>query len=354
MNTNKNNRKIICLIISVILIISLAACTPKVLKETTTPPAGANQTESAKPTKKPSAELKKVTFVLDWTPNTNHTGIYAAMSQGFFNEQGLDVEIIQPSEGTSDTIVAAGKAQFGISYQEGVTFARAEGVPLVSLAAVIQHNSSGFASLKEKKILSPKDFEGKVYGGWGSEIEAATIKYLMDKAGADFSKVKIMTTGEADFFQASASGQIDFAWIFEGWAGIEAKQKGMELNYIDLGKEAPVFDYYTPVIITNEEILKNDKPLVEAFMNAVKKGYEYSIANPDKAAEALISAVPEINKELVLESQKFLASRYQDDAKYWGFQKTEVWQNYTNWLYENGFIKEKIDVSKAFTNEFVE
>jgi ABC-type nitrate/sulfonate/bicarbonate transport system substrate-binding protein len=214
--------------------------------------AGCNSKEQPK-----VEPLRKVTFVLDWTPNTNHTGIYAAQNQGFFKEQGLDVEIIQPTEGTSDSIVASGTAQFGISYQEGVTLARAEGVPLVSLAAVIQHNTSGFASLKDKNILSPKDFEGKIYGGWGSPIEEATIKYLMDKAGADYSKVKIISTGDADFFQASSSGQIDFAWIFEGWAGIEAKQKGMELNYIDLGKEAPVFDYYTPVIITNEETLKN-------------------------------------------------------------------------------------------------
>lgn len=302
---------------------------------------------------KQPGSLEKVTFVLDWTPNTNHTGIYAAKEKGYYRDQGLDVEIIQPQEGSSDTIVASGKAQFGISYQEGVTFARAAGVPLVSVAAVIQHNTSGFASLKDKNILTPKDFEGKIYGGWGSEMEEATIKYLMDQVGADFSKVKIMTTGDADFFQASATGQIDFAWIFEGWAGIEAKQKGMELNYIDLGKEASVFDYYTPVIITNEDIINNNKKLVEAFMKATTKGYEFSIENPDEAAEILTTAVPELNKELVIESQKFLATRYKGDAEKWGLQKQEVWQRYTDWMYENGFIEENIDVTKAYTNDFV-
>lgn len=303
---------------------------------------------------KPQPEsLKKVTVVLDWTPNTNHTGLYVAKEKGFFTEQGLDVEIIQPSEGTSDTIVASGKAQFGIGYQEGVTYARAADVPLVSIAAVIQHNTSGFASIRDKNILTPKDFEGKAYGGWGSEMEEATIKYLMDQVGADYSKVTIMTTGDADFFQASATGQIDFAWIFEGWAGIEAKQKGMELNYIDLGKEAPVFDYYTPVIITNEDTIKNNKKLVEAFMKATIKGYESAIENPDEAADILIGAVPELNKELVLESQKFLSARYKGDAEKWGLQKEEVWQRYTDWMHENGFIEESIDVTKAYTNEFI-
>lgn len=348
-----NMMKLISFLMVLTMLFALTACGANAPKESQTPQKSdePQQPEASQPTDKP---LRKITFVLDWTPNTNHTGIYAAQDQGFFKEEGLDVEIIQPSEGTSDSMVASGSAQFGISYQESVTFARAEGVPLVSLAAVIQHNTSGFASLKDKNILSSKDFEGKTYGGWGSPIEEATIKYLMDKAGADFSKVQISTTGDADFFQASTSGQIDFAWIFEGWAGIEAKQKGLELNYIDLGKEAPVFDYYTPVIITNETLLSQDKELAASFMRAAKKGYEFAIKNADQAGDILIKAVPEINKELVKESQKFLAERYQAEAPYWGMQKTEVWQSYTDWLFENGFIKEKIDVANAFTNAFVE
>ncbi len=332
----KNKVKIISILLITIMILGITACTSNIKAE---PQPGS---------------LKKVTVVLDWTPNTNHTGLYVANEKGFFTEQGLEVEIIQPSEGTSDTIVASGKAQFGISYQENVTYARAADVPLVSIAAVIQHNTSGFASLKDKNILSPKDFEGKVYGGWGSEMEEATIRYLMEQVGADFSKVTIMTTGDADFFQASATGQIDFAWIFEGWAGMEAKQKGMDLNYIDLGKEAPVFDYYTPVVITNETILKEDKALVEGFMKGVKKGYEYAIKNPEEAADILIKEVPEINQELVKESQKFLSERYQADATTWGLQKEEVWQRYTDWMFENGFIEKEIDVTKAYTNEFID
>lgn len=299
-------------------------------------------------------ELKKITFVLDWSPNTNHTGIYVAQEKGFFKAEGLDVEIIQPSELGADAIVASGQAQFGISYQEGVTFARAQNVPIVSIAAVIQHNTSGFASLKDKNILSPKDFEGKKYGGWGSPIEEATIKYLMEKAGADPSKVEILTTGTADFFQASAAGQIDFGWIYAGWDGVAAKLKGIDINYVDLGKTDPVFDYYTPVIITNETLLGSDKKLVESFMRGAKKGYEYCISSPEDAAAIFFKAVPESDEALVRESQKSLADKYKADAASWGLQKTQVWQGYTDWLFDNGFIMEKIDVSKAFTNEFVD
>lgn len=296
---------------------------------------------------------RKISVVLDWTPNTNHTGLYVALEKGYFKDEGLDAEIIQPQEGTAEQLVAAGSAQFGVSYQESVIFARNENVPVVSLSAVIQHNTSGFASLKEKGIVTPKDFENKKYGGWGSPIEEATLRYLMEKDGADPDKLQIVTTGDADFFQASASGEIDYAWIFEGWAGIEARLKGMELNYIDLGKISEVFDYYTPVIITSEETISKEKEMVEKFMRAVEKGYKYSIDNPTEAAEILLKHAPELDRELVVESQKFLASKYQDDAPYWGMQKQEVWERYMNWLYENGFIEEQVDITKAYTNDFL-
>jgi ABC-type nitrate/sulfonate/bicarbonate transport system substrate-binding protein len=295
----------------------------------------------------------KVTVVLDWTPNTNHTGLYAAINEGYFQQEGLEVEIIEPVEGAVEQLVSAGTAQFGVSYQESVTFARAQGVPVVSLAAVIQHNTSGFASLKEKNIVTPKDFEGKKYGGWGSPIEEATLRYLMQQDGADPDKVQIVTTGEADFFQASASGEIDYAWIFEGWAGIEARLSGMELNYIDLGKVAEVFDYYTPVLITSEKNIEENRGMVEKFMRAVAKGYQFAMKNPDAAAEILMDHAPELDRSLVMESQRYLADKYQAEASYWGMQKQEVWERYMNWLFENEFITEKVDVAKAFTNEFL-
>jgi len=299
-------------------------------------------------------ELTKVNFVLDWVPNTNHTGIYAAKVKDFFKEEGLDVTIIQPGESSADQLVAANAAQFGISYQEGVTFARASNLPLVSLAAVIQHNTSGFGSLKNKGITTPKDFEGKKYGGWGSEVEAAMVRQVVKDAGGDPYKVEILTTGTSDFLLASESGQIDFAWIFEGWDYINASNKGFEINYIDLGELSEIFDYYTPVIVTNENNVNNDPELVGKFMRAAAKGYQFAIENPDEAAECLLELAPELDRELVVKSQKFLSSKYQDDAPYWGMQKKEVWERYMKWLYENKFINSEIDVEKAFTNDFLQ
>lgn len=298
-------------------------------------------------------KLEKIAITLDWTPNTNHTGLYVAKDKGFFKEVGLDVEIIQPQGGTAEQLVASDKAAFGVSYQEQVTLARLEDFPIVSLAAVIQHNSSGFTSFKEKGIESPKDFEGKKYGGWGSPIEKATLKALMKKYGGDVDKVDILTSGETDFFVASEKGDIDFGWEFETWAGVKAELMGIELNYIDLGKEDKNLDYYTPVIITNEGNIKNKPDLVRKFMEAVVKGYEFAIENHQEAAQILLDNAPELDDKLVKASQKMISNRYQDDAEKWGLQKKEVWDNYTNWLFDNGLIEKKIDTSKAFTNDFI-
>lgn len=300
----------------------------------------------------PKEELSKVVVTLDWTPNTNHTGLYVAKDKDFYKDLGLDVEIVQPSSGTAEQLVATDKAQFGVSYQESVTFARLEEVPVVSIAAVIQHNTSGFAALSTKGIKTPKDFEGKKYGGWGSPIEKATLKALMDSVGADVEKVDILSSGATDFF-ASSKKDIDFAWIFAGWTGIEAKLKGIGIDYISLKDFAPELDYYTPVIITSEKNISENKELVEKFMQATKKGYEFAMKNPEESAEILLANAPELDKDLVVESQKFLAGEYQAEANSWGIQKKSVWDMYTDWLFANGLIENKIDTTKAFTNEFI-
>jgi len=114
-------------------------------------------------------ELKEVTLVLDYVPNTNHTGFYVAQEKGYFKEEGLKVNIIEPGDdSTSAVLVAANKGEFGVSYQEDVTYARTaeEVLPIKAIATIIQHNTSGFVSLKKENIKSPKDFEGKVYAGW--------------------------------------------------------------------------------------------------------------------------------------------------------------------------------------------
>jgi ABC-type nitrate/sulfonate/bicarbonate transport system substrate-binding protein len=299
-----------------------------------------------------AGQLTNVKFVLDWTPNTNHTGLYVAKDQGFFEKQGLNVEIIQPGATGADAMVASGGADFGIGAQESITQARIQGVPVVSIGAVIQHNTSGFASPVDKNIKSPKDFEGKTYGGWGSPVENATLKVLMDAEKADVSKVKQVNIGEADYFTA-VKRDIDFAWVYYAWTGIEAELRKEPMNMIYLNKFSEKLDFYTPVIITSEKKIKENPELVKKFMAAVSQGYQFAIDKPEDAANILIKAAPDLDKNLVIASQKWLSPRYKDDAPRWGEQKLSVWENYANWMFEQKLLEKKLDAGTAFTNDFL-
>lgn len=308
---------------------------------------GANKTAE-------QTELKKVTVILDWVPNTNHTGLYVAKDKGYYKEEGLDVNIIQPSDGSTASLIAAGKGDFGVSYQEDVTMARtaAEPVPVKAIAAIIQHNTSGFASPAGKNIKTPKDFEGKTYGGWGSPSESAILKAVMEKDGGDFSKLKIVDVGSEDFFAATKKN-VDFEWVFEGWAGIQAKLQNESLNYIELRKLNPDLDYYTPVIIASDNALQKDPELARKFLKATTKGYEYAMTNPEDAANILVSNAKETDPKLALESQKYLADKYKAEATRWGEMKQSVWDNYTKFLYDNKLITKQLDSKEAFTNEYL-
>ena len=297
-------------------------------------------------------ELKNVTMVLDWTPNTNHTGLYVAQEKGYFEEQGLDVEIVMPGEAGANQLVASNEAEFGISAQESLTEARVQGIPIVSVAAVIQHNTSGFASPAEKNIRSPKDYEGKTYGGWGAPVEEKVLSTLMEGDGADISKLEFLNMGNTDFFTA-VERDVDFAWSYYGWDGIEAELREIDLNIQYLADFSDELDYYTPIIITSEKLISKDPDLVSAFVAAASKGYEYSIKHPGEAADILIGEVPELDEELVRASQEWLAPKYRDDADRWGEQKESVWAGYANWMHEHGLIEEKLDVEAAFTNDFL-
>jgi ABC-type nitrate/sulfonate/bicarbonate transport system substrate-binding protein len=295
-----------------------------------------------------------VILLLDWVPNTNHTGIFVAEAKGYFEESGLAVKIVQPGEVYPEAAVASGSADFGISFQEQVTLARADDVPIVSIAAVLQHNTSGFASAADLNVSSPADFEGLRYGAWGSPFEIPTLEVLMSCAGADFSKLEMLNTGYADSLALIAEDQIDVAWIFYGWEGFQAKQQGVDINVVMMEDYfSCIPDYYTPVVIASEDTIANKPEVVRAFMEALSRGYDFAIANPDEAAELLLTSVPELNAELVKASQNWISEYYQADAPRWGEQKESVWQDYTDWMVEYGILSAPISASDAFTNEFL-
>ncbi len=305
----------------------------------------------------------KLTFALDWVPNTNHTGIYVALQKGWYKDAGVDLQILPYADGViPDVLVGEGKADLGISGVDGVAASRASGQPVVSLAAVIQHNTSGFAVLKESSIKRPRDLAGKRYAGFGAAYEEPVISTMIKKDGGSDTRIQYITANVGGY-QAVAARQADFVWIFAGWDGIQAKRDKVDLNMFYL-KDNGIPDYYTPVIITSQNNVGAKKDALKAFMAATARGYDFAIANPREAADLLIAANPKgtfSDTELVYESQAFLSGKYKEDAPRWGQQTLKAWTEFPKFLFDNGVLQDgngkplgkELDYNTLFTNDFL-
>jgi ABC-type nitrate/sulfonate/bicarbonate transport system substrate-binding protein len=298
--------------------------------------------------------LVKATLILDWTPNTNHTGFFVARSLGYYEDAGIDIDIQQSSDGNVEQLIAAGQGDFGISMQETMNYALTQDdpLPIRSIAAIIRHNTSGFVSLPEAGIESPADWAGKTYGGWGSPSEENVIGYIAGKYGVSYDDIKYVMLGEDDILTA-LKGDIDFAWSYEAVENVYLKKQGEEYNFIPLISIDEALDYYTPLIITSERMIGSEPEAVRAFVDATSRGYEYAIEHPEESADILLKEAPELDEYVVKEGQKYLSERYAEGAPQWGLQEAEVWRRYADLMYSNGEITRELDVDAAFTNDFL-
>lgn len=327
-------KKLISLMISMLLAFSLVGC---------------NATNKKKE--------NKITIVLDWTPNTNHTGIYVAQKMGYFEEAGLNVEVVQPPEGGAEMLVASGKAQFGVSCQDSLApaFVGDSSIPITAVAAILQHNTSGIISRAGEGIDTPKGLEGKKYATWDAPVEKATIKDVMEADGGNFDLVELIPSTVTDEVSALKSKSVDAIWIYYGWAGIACQVAGLETDYFEFAEIDPVFDFYTPVIIGNNSWLDTNPEKAKAFIEALSKGYTYASENYKESADILMDAAPELksNSELVYKSQEYLSKEYIADADKWGEFDAKRWSAFYEWLNENNLLEDKIDPMHGFTNEYL-
>jgi ABC-type nitrate/sulfonate/bicarbonate transport system substrate-binding protein len=297
-----------------------------------------------------------IRVVLDWTPNTNHTGLYAALEKGYFAEAGIKrVEIMQPPEDGALVLLAAGNAEFGVDFQESMApaLAREEPLPVIAVAAIVSHNTSGIMSLAASGITRPRDLENRRYASWETPLVTAVIKNIVEGDGGDFSKVTMIPNFATDAFSALET-DVDAIWIYYGWDGVAAELRGTAVNYMDLGRINPRFDFYTPVLAANTNYAEKNPETVRRFLKAVSRGYEFAIANPEEAAEILLKHAPELDRDLVTASQKYLSARYRDDGAGlpWGRFDGGRWDSFYGWMFEQGLLERDIR-GKGFTNDYL-
>ena len=305
-----------------------------------------------------NGNLTPITFSLDWTPNTNHTGVYAAKALGYYEEAGLDMQIVQPAENGALLMCAAGQAEFAVDAQDtmAASLDLAEPLGITAVAAILQHNTSGIISRAGDGITSAKGLEGKIYATWDSPIELAMIRYCMEKEGADFDTLKLIPNNITDEPSALRAHLADAIWIFYGWSGINAEVSDFDFDYWDFRSLSDELDYYTPVIIANNDFLKEHPDTAKAFLAATAKGYEYAAAHPEEAAEFLISGDTtgslDDARELVIASQKWLADQYIADAATWGVFDADRWNGFYSWLYTNELSAHDL-TGTGFTNDYL-
>jgi ABC-type nitrate/sulfonate/bicarbonate transport system substrate-binding protein len=304
-----------------------------------------------------------LSVALDWVPNTNHTGIFVAMQQGWYDAEGLDVTILPYAQGNApDVLVAAGKADFGIATEQAVTLARAGGRPVVSVAAIIQKNTSAFVALRESGLDRPVKLQGKRYAGFGSPFEEPVIETVLKCDGASEGKVQVITANVFGF-DALVAKQADFVWIFQGWEGVQAKRQNVELNTMS-PLDYCVPNYYSPVLVTSDQVLKDKADAVRGFMRATSRGFELATSDPDQAADLLIKAAPSgsfPDVALVKESARWLAPKYAEGKTHWGEQDLQVWTDYPKFMLKSGRVKDasgalltsELDYPSFFTNEYL-
>ena len=299
--------------------------------------------------------LRKVTVVLDWTPNTNHSGVYLARQDGLYRKAGLDVEIIEPDASGGLPQMAAGNAQFAFSYAEQLLPARAQGTRAVSVAAVLRTNTSSLVAPADRGIRRPRDLSGRTYGTYGGAIERPLIDALVRCDGGDPSSVKFVDVGNSDYSVGFHKHEYDAVWVFDGWDVIRMRDiQHLPITTIPFRDHLDCIpDWYTPIIATTERIATSDPGLVRSFLAATAAGYRAAAADPARAADALLAAVPESDRNLVERSARFLAPFYLQADGQWGSQRPSVWRRFDAFLRAEHIITGGPPVSTAFTNAFL-
>lgn len=297
--------------------------------------------------------LTPVTVALDWYPNANHAGFFLAQERGYFADAGLDVELTTPADPTLVLqTVGAGRDTFGVSYQTDLLLARAEGVPVVSVAALVQRPLLGVMALETSAITRPHDLVGKTVGYPGIPSQEAFLAAMLEADGAALDDVDLVNVG-FDLVPAVISGRVDAVMGAYGThETIVAEQAGYPVDFLRVD-EWGIPPYYELVLVAAERTITNDPGTVRAFLGAMQRGYAAAAAEPGAALDALAAASPEVDRDVEAEGLEQLGPAWSDGVSAFGVQDGARWIAYAEWMTSQALLPSDFDVEKAFTTSLL-
>jgi putative hydroxymethylpyrimidine transport system substrate-binding protein len=283
---------------------------------------------------------KELELMLDYFPNADHAGIYAAQAAGHFEQAGLDVTIRQPPDPAAPIKqVAAGRVDLAISYEPEVFRARDQGLNVVSVAALVQEPLTSLISLPEAKIARPADLEGKTVGTAGIDYQTAYLQTILAEAGVPADSVKVRNVGFS-FSQNLIAGRIDAALgAFWNYEGVELRLRGKRPRIIRM-EEAGVPTYNELVIVANEDALERDGDKIRAFIGALSRGTRDLRSDPERAVAALLEANRDLDPQLQREAVRVtLPLFFPPEGKPYGWQDPAQWDAFGAWMEDNDLLR---------------
>ena len=299
--------------------------------------------------------LRELDVVLDWYPNALHAFMYVAIEKGYYAEEGLQVNIRFPSNANDAiSLVAAGRADVGLYYQQDVIQARAnQSIPVKSIAAVVQAPLNIVLSLAEKDITSPSDLVGKTIGYAGTELSEALIRSIMENAGADYNDVTMIDVG-FDLMSSMTTGNVDATiGCLVNHEVPQMEEEGFSVNWFDLDYYG-VPTYYEGVFLANDKMIEAEPEVLSAFLRASTKGFADMKADPEEALAILLANQSAENFPLSetverKSMQVLLPLMETEDAAFLS-QSDACWQENIDWMRDQGLIDGEVSVDEVRVN----
>ena len=311
---------------------------------------GCGEKEDELSTKAP----ERFSLLLDFFPNADHAGIYAAQSAGLFEDVGLDVKIRQPADPDAPIKqVAAGKVDVAIAYEPTVLLARDKGQPVVSVGALVQKPLTSIISLPRAGIRGPEDLAGKTIGTAGIDYQDAFLRTILREAGVNRDSIKTRNVGFAlnpALLTRKVDATLGSFWNYEG-TELELKQRDPQIIRVN---NAGVPTYNELVFVVNEKTLAEEPGKIRAFLGAVGRGTRELRADPSKGIEGLLAANKDLDPKLQRAVVRVTLPLFFPPAgKPYGYQDPGEWKRFAAWMRDNELLDEPPDAARAFSNELL-